>query len=1025
MMGYSAHGVSESGTTADTKTSDNPEATDASDSNADNVDNESAASEPTNTAPKQAAVRWTKEDEMGIIPRIVKAVFRGIRNGDDMLEYTVQVSYVEIYLEKVRDLLNPAQDNLKIREGKKKGIYIDGVTDFYVGSFNDVLRIMKKGDMNRSIAATRMNAKSSRSHSVFIMTVTQRHTQTNATKTSKLIMVDLAGSEKVRKTGASGLTLLQAQHTNKSLAALGNVINSLTESRSHIPYRDSKLTRLLTDSLGGNSKTCLIITCSPSMYNLEETFSTLRFGMRAKSIKNKPRVNQERTVEEYKKLLGAAKRKIREQGLIIEALESDIKRIITMAQERGVDVSDFKYTSPKDIATAHAAAQRAESAARSAAMTVGGEARELARQEIQDDEAEDSVNDSILDSSIADGASLTTGSPADAALMEELQSKLQELRHALDSQEEAREDLADELLQKDSELDSRMQELEELRQDIEAKKVQSKKDEFTILELREDVARHVLDKKTAILTRREREIEIEQLRNKASQLTSEKARLEESVRELRHLLDGASDIAVPDIAASVAAAEAAQQPYADPPDSPRPTKAHEQLVQRVQDEQLHVQQLTDELDANRRQSDQKQPSTNARPTASAANATSSVATAVATAAGATPSTDDTVAATTQDVNTADGKHGDISIGSDTDDDDNEHDGDDASALEESISLEELAAAEAAFRRKVGGSPVSRTRSPRHVQKASMDSIDLSLIRGAPINTLDASKMVSAHEHERLAETHDRLVEQFRQKCEENVQLTSRYDELKLQFMRGPSVGDDIDDVDAYLDQKATEHSPTTPHVLPGTVSSTVHTNGRARSPSYDRLLEDIQRKCDQNTRLQMSLEDLKFQQELNEDAMARKKSSLETLKATNAELIAQLRASSSGNGNANSTLSLNGHPDEELYSHFLKLRSAFEKLRGRNEQMRRREEYQAKLIDTRREHIEVLEDALRESNQTLRKHGLDHAKKTAALEAEIQRLREMLDSTNNNGTAARANHPKVVVPLSKKQSFIKRFFGNE
>lgn len=148
---------------------------------------------------------------------------------------------------------------------------------------------MNAGSQNRSVAATRMNATSSRSHSIFLVTVQQKNIKTDTSKQGKLYCCDLAGSEKVEKTEAKGTTLDEAKMINKSLSALGNVINALTESKtkgSFIPYRDSKLTRILQESLGGNSQTCLVITCSMSQYNDRETLSTLRFGNRAKSIKN-------------------------------------------------------------------------------------------------------------------------------------------------------------------------------------------------------------------------------------------------------------------------------------------------------------------------------------------------------------------------------------------------------------------------------------------------------------------------------------------------------------------------------------------------------------------------------------------------------------------------------------------------------------------------------------------------------------------------------------------------------------------
>ena len=144
-----------------------------------------------------------------------------------------------------------------------------------------------------------MNAQSSRSHSCFIVTIEQRNSQDYSQKTGKLYLVDLAGSEKLGKTGAVGQTKEEAKTINKSLSTLGLVINHLTDGVStHIPYRDSKLTRVLQESLGGNAKTSLIITCSPAKFNLEETISTLKFGARAKNIKNKAKVNRELSIQE-------------------------------------------------------------------------------------------------------------------------------------------------------------------------------------------------------------------------------------------------------------------------------------------------------------------------------------------------------------------------------------------------------------------------------------------------------------------------------------------------------------------------------------------------------------------------------------------------------------------------------------------------------------------------------------------------------------------------------------------------------
>lgn len=259
----------------------------------------------------------------GIIPRTIKDTFEFIRNTTENIEFTVKISMVEIYMERIKDIIDPSRKDLNIREDKAKGIYIEDLSEHYVGCEEEVLDLIKIGSENRTVGETKMNAVSSRSHSIFAMTIHQNNMTTNVAKTGKLFLVDLAGSEKVSKTEATGLLLEQAKKINCSLTTLGMVINNLTDGKStHVPYRDSKLTRALQESLGGNAKTCLIITCSPSIFNHHETLSTLRFGERAKKIKNKPKINKETTVAELK--------------MEIEKLEKTIakgnKRIIQLSQ---------------------------------------------------------------------------------------------------------------------------------------------------------------------------------------------------------------------------------------------------------------------------------------------------------------------------------------------------------------------------------------------------------------------------------------------------------------------------------------------------------------------------------------------------------------------------------------------------------------------------------------------------------------------------------------------------------------------
>ncbi|KAK4057209.1 hypothetical protein OIO90_001704 [Microbotryomycetes sp. JL221] len=266
------------------------------------------------------------DDELkGIIPRITEQIFASIMSSPANIEYLVKVSYMEIYMERIRDLLAPDNDNLPVHEDKQRGVYVKDLSEFYVSSSNEVFEIMRQGANSRAVSSTNMNAESSRSHSVFVITIQSRNTESGTQKTGMLYLVDLAGSEKVGKTGASGQTLEEAKKINKSLSALGMVINALTDGKSsHIPYRDSKLTRILQESLGGNSRTTLIINCSPSSYNESETLSTLRFGMRAKSIKNKARVNAELSPAELKALLKKAQRDHANAGSYITLLEQEV-----------------------------------------------------------------------------------------------------------------------------------------------------------------------------------------------------------------------------------------------------------------------------------------------------------------------------------------------------------------------------------------------------------------------------------------------------------------------------------------------------------------------------------------------------------------------------------------------------------------------------------------------------------------------------------------------------------------------------
>jgi len=250
----------------------------------------------------------------GIIPRAADALFAA----SELASVSISVSYVEIYMEKIRCLLDPTQLNLAVREDQGRGIFVDGATEQKVATKEELFDVIATGSANRKAASTGLNDQSSRSHSVITITVVQRDASNGSTKTGKLVLVDLAGSETVRKSKAQGQQLEEAKAINKSLSALGNVINALSEGSAHIPYRDSKLTRILQDSLGGNSKTVLIVALSPSSYNGSETVSTLRFAMRAKTIENKVTANEHKGDVSTRELLA----QMAEKDALIASLQA-------------------------------------------------------------------------------------------------------------------------------------------------------------------------------------------------------------------------------------------------------------------------------------------------------------------------------------------------------------------------------------------------------------------------------------------------------------------------------------------------------------------------------------------------------------------------------------------------------------------------------------------------------------------------------------------------------------------------------
>ena len=284
-------------------------------------------------AGKSYTMMGNREDE-GIIPNICQNLFS--KMNDPKAMYSLEVSYMEIYCERVRDLLNPHSNSscLRVREHPLLGPYVEDLSTLAVTSYEDIRQLMDEGNKSRTVAATNMNETSSRSHAVFTLIFTQRTvdelTGLDTEKVSKISLVDLAGSERADSTGAQGVRLKEGANINKSLTTLGKVISALAEMSSskkkkrsgdHIPYRDSVLTWLLRENLGGNSKTAMIAAISPADVNYDETLSTLRYADRAKQIVCAAIVNEDANAK------------------IIRELKEEIAKLKSLLRSEGIDLS--------------------------------------------------------------------------------------------------------------------------------------------------------------------------------------------------------------------------------------------------------------------------------------------------------------------------------------------------------------------------------------------------------------------------------------------------------------------------------------------------------------------------------------------------------------------------------------------------------------------------------------------------------------------------------------------------------------
>ncbi|PPD70119.1 hypothetical protein GOBAR_DD32992 [Gossypium barbadense] len=276
-------------------------------------------------------------NDPGIIHRAVNDVFQKIQMISDR-EFLIRVSYMEIYNEEINDLFAVENQKLPIHESLERGIFVAGLREEIVNNAEQVIKLLESGEVNRHFGETNMNARSSRSHTIFRMVIESKgidtgsgdYSSSDAIRVSVLNLVDLAGSERIAKTGAGGVRLKEGKYINKSLMVLGNVINKLSngaKQRAHIPYRDSKLTRILQTALGGNAKTSIICTVAPEEVHIEETKGTLQFASRAKRITNCAQVNeiltdaallkrQQLEIEDLRRKLQGSRSEVLEQEIL-------------------------------------------------------------------------------------------------------------------------------------------------------------------------------------------------------------------------------------------------------------------------------------------------------------------------------------------------------------------------------------------------------------------------------------------------------------------------------------------------------------------------------------------------------------------------------------------------------------------------------------------------------------------------------------------------------------------------------------
>ncbi|KNE70364.1 hypothetical protein AMAG_14504 [Allomyces macrogynus ATCC 38327] len=431
----------------------------------------------------------------GIIPQAFHHIFSHIARTPER-QFLVRVSFLEIYNEEVRDLLASTSPQsvpaaLDLKEHPDTGVYVKDLSSFIVRSVDDMDKYMAQGNKNRAVAATQMNATSSRSHSIFTITIESSAPgpagpDSTHILAGKLHLVDLAGSERQAKTGAAGDRLKEAAKINLSLSALGNCISALVDGKSsHVPFRDSKLTRLLQDSLGGNAKTLMLATMSPASYNYDETLSTLRYANRAKNIKNKPTINED------------------PKDALLREYQLEIQRLQEMLKNKGQRAGGARSPRPTTKPATAAAAPAPGSAAPAAATATTAPPTDGA----------DSPTAPATDNSLA---------ALDPAMLQALQAQIEEDKRRLLASKDMAQDQKEQLV---ADLEARLAQLEAERAQREQLASQLAALESKLLVGGRNIFEHVSDQ--------ERELEDARLR-----ALDEQRKQHDMQAQLDHMLEG-------------------------------------------------------------------------------------------------------------------------------------------------------------------------------------------------------------------------------------------------------------------------------------------------------------------------------------------------------------------------------------------------------------------------------------------------------------------------------------------------------